>query len=732
MEISTRQLSLALLCSSAATLVAQAADTPPSSPTTELSKITVQEAADSDYVAPNATTGTKTDTPLMETPVAIQVIPQQVLQDQKTISLDQALQNVSGVTTVGTDDIQEGVNIRGFYTSQTLRDGVMSSEYSTTGGGTVGAVNMTDVESVEVLKGPAAILYGRMEPGGIVNVVRKQPLDQFSGSAELLGGSWDHYRASIDLTGPANEGKTLLYRVNTSYDQSDFWRNNVFNKTWFLAPTLEWRPSSRTTVKLEGEYGHDNRKFDMQLVPIDQATNKLDLSFPRNENFMDNRSISNTSMTALTFEHQFNAVWSMKYKLVHDQTIEPAVSDYYPYGCDPTYTTCGMFKMNGVWMDYRTLYYGGGTRKADSTVLDITGKFEALGMKHTLLFGGDYSRARFSFIQGFGPPGSDQLINAENPAPPNIPVDPTTISSFDYSGGEKNFGFYLQDQLALPGNVMVLAGLREQHFVSEGTAGSPTLSDHHLTPRLGIVWRAEKWLSLYTSYTEGFGNNNGFDWQHNPLPPEGAKQEEVGAKGEFLDGKLSSTLSLFNLDKTNVLIADVAHPDPSCAGCFFSKVGGDINSRGIEYDIQGELRRGWSLIASYTYDRALVTKGSPDGNGLIVGNFQANAPEHMLNMWSTYRLNIQDLSGLKIGGGFTWHGSSVDQSNAYTNPAFIVWNAMASYDFEVGTSKLTAQLNIRNLFDRNYYDNINYASGSFTYLTYGNPRSFTASLRVEF
>ena len=698
----------------------------------QLTPIVVQSTnLDGAYTVPNASTATKTDTPLMETPASVQVIPQQVLQDQKVTSLNQALSNVSGVVTTGIDDIQEGYTIRGFFTTQTLRDGVMSSEYSTTGGGTVGAVNMTNVQSVEVLKGPAAILYGRMEPGGIVNIVRKQPLDQFYGSIEQLVGSWGQYKTSLDLTGPLNENKTLLYRINASYDQADSWRTNVFNKTSFLAPVIEWRMSPQTSFKLEGEYGHENMKFDMQLVPIDPVTNMIDKTFPRNVNFMNNAAIYDKGMTAFTLDHRFNDDWSVKYKLVHDKTISQPVSDYYPYGCDPTYTTCGMFKVGSVWMDYRTLYYGGSTRTADSTVLDVTGNFETLGIKHKLLFGGDYTQSRFTWTQGSGAPGSDQLINAANPAPSNIQVDPSTISTSTW-GLMKSFGFYLQDQIKLPANVMVLAGLREQNYVTDGSGGNPTVSDHHLTPRLGVIWRTQNWLSLYGSYTEGFGNNNGFDWQGKPLPPEGAKQKEIGAKTEFFDGKLTSTLSLFDLDKTNILIADLAHPDPSNPGAFFSKVGGDINSRGVEFDIQGKVLPGWDILASYTYDQAVVTKGSPDGNGLIVGNYQANVPEHMVNAWTTYKLSQEDLLGWKVGGGFNWHGSSVDQSNAYTNPAFIVWNAMASYDFRMNNQKAIIQLNIRNLFNKQYYDNINYASGTYTYLTYGNPRSATASLKVEF
>ncbi len=701
------------------------------SPAMEMSPIEVRGAPGKSYVEPVASTGTKTDTPLMETPMSIQVVPQQVLQDQKVISLDQALSNVSGVNAWSGLGTQENFTIRGFYTTATLRDGVRVSEYSTTGGSTVGGINMTDVESIEVLKGPAAILYGRVEPGGMVNVIKKQPLDHFYGSVEQLVGSWDHYKTSVDLTGPANESKTVLFRLNASYDQANSWIQNDNNKTAFLAPIIEWRFGPQTTLTLEGEYGHAKVKWPMSAVPIDPVTNTLVTSLPRNVDLGDNMSTQNTSMTTFKWTHKFNDDWSVKHQIFHTQTTGPASSGYYPYGCDnASPPNCGMYKVNGVWNVVRTLYWGTSTMNTNATILDVTGNFDTAGIKHKLLFGGDYYLSNWSFLGGGNFTGFDTTTVA-NPSIPYIPLDPTTIPLFSQDFGlQKNWGVYVQDQIKLPGNVTVLAGLRDQFYVTKGTGGGADAFDTAITPRLGVVWQAHDWLSLYASRTGGFGNNNGFDWQGKPLPPENAKQNEIGAKTEFYGGKLTSTLALFDITKTNIAIADLAHPNGS--GGFFQQTGGAINSRGVEFDIQGQILPGWDAIASYTYDRAVVVESAPN-SGIVVGNYQSDAPVHMANFWSTYKFKQESLLGWKVGGGAKWKGKSFDSSNAYTEPDAVVWNAMASYEFKLSNKKSTLQINIDNLFNTVYFNGI-YPVPSMNYaqVVYGTPRNASASLKVEF
>lgn len=680
------------------------------------------------YAEGVSSTGTKTDAPAMETPVSVQVVSHQVIEDQKAESLDQAVNNVSGVNAWTGLGMQENYTIRGFYTTTTLRDGFKLSEYSTTGGSTIGSVNMADVESVEVLKGPAAILYGKVEPGGIVNVIRKQPLDHDYGSVEQLFGSYGHSKTSLDLTGPVNEDKTVLYRFNASYDQANSWVENSYNRNKFIAPIIEWRVSPQTTLTLEGEYGHNEFVWPLSAVPIDPTTNKLVTSLPNNVNLGGNDpSIYDTSLTDFKYKHEFNDDWSIKQEFIHQRTVGSPVSNYYPYGFDPATGNSGMYQVNGVWYDVRTLYWGGSTAETNATILDVTGNFDTAGIKHKLLFGGDFYHSQFDFIGG-GNLNVVDITPVANPTNPYIPVDPTTIPLFSSNFGlMTNWGLYVQDQAKLPGNVNLLVGLRDQFYKTEGP---PDATDHHLTPRIGAVWQAQHWLSLYGSYTENFGNNNGWNWQGNPLPPEDARQKEVGAKTEFYDGKLISSLAVYDITKFNIAIPDYAHPNGQ--GGFFNQTGGEIKSHGVEFDIQGQIQPGWDAIASFTYSSAIDQNSIPN-SGIIAGNYQADAPVHMANFWSSYKFLQESLLGWKVGGGAKWKDKTYDVSNQYTEPDSVVWDAMASYEFKLSNKKSTLQFNFKNIFDKVYFNGIYpVPSNNYAQVTYGDRRSESVSLKVEF
>ena len=234
----------------------------------------VTDPYNQDYVLPNATSGTKTDTPIMETPLNVQVISKQVLKDQQVINLGDALKNVSGVTTgsfYGNDVGSPGnsgqgapyqlITLRGFASESFFRNGFRLQQGSA-------SRDMANVESVEVLKGPAAILYGLVEPGGMVNVVTKQPLATPYYALNQQFGSYNLYRTTADATGPLTKDGSLLYRMNLSYENSGSFRDFVYNDDIFLAPTLKWIISPKTQATLEMEYQHKNYGTDNGFVPM--------------------------------------------------------------------------------------------------------------------------------------------------------------------------------------------------------------------------------------------------------------------------------------------------------------------------------------------------------------------------------------------------------------------------------------------------------------------------------
>lgn len=678
-----------------------------------------------DYAVRDASTATKTDTPLIETPMSIQVIPLQVLEDQKATTLDQALTNVSGVLANSklAGGWAEQIYLRGFSTNSTFRDGFRIDDATWDGRAT-----LSNIDSIEVLKGPAAILYGRVEPGGVVNMVTKKPQDTPHEAVEQSFGSWNHSTTSFDATNAINDDKTLLYRLNATYETSQSWREAIYDRRVFVAPSIQWKLSPHTQITLDASYSHNPKVMDIGYYPVDQTTNQF-APIALDKNPVPIYYTADTSYAGISWSHQFNDDWSLKQQIRHNGVVgsyplQAIVSDVYQNG--------------NVWTFDRTLYQTEPQQITDATIVDLTGHFSTKGIDHTMLAGMDYYR--FRSVYGLASSATGALTSWLNPLPATgLAIDPTLTYADNTT--TYNLGVYLQDQIKLPNNVFLLAGVRYQDVrktginttpVAWGGTGTPAPDtpqhDSATTPRYGILWRACDWLSLYASHAENFGANNGVNWQSQPLPPEGAKQNEVGGKSEFFAGRLTSSVALYDLTKINVAVADIAHDPTGVLG--YQTTLGAINSRGLEFDLQGEIQPGWNAIVSYTFDRVVITKSTP-GSYYVQGNRMANDPEHMLRLWSTYSPKSLLLKGWRIGGGVTWRDSSLDGSNTVTSPSYAVWDTMASYEFKLGRQKASLQLNINNLFNAVYYTGAA-IYGAYGTKFYGDPRSATASFRIEF
>ncbi len=688
------------------------------------------------YAVPVASAATKTDTPLMETPISIQVVPQQVLQDQKVLTLDQALVNVSGVRSSSNRYPTTGsqtLYLRGFQSNTVLRNGAWLNDPDYVS--PMGTQTLSNVDSVEVMKGPAAILYGRVEPGGIVNIVTKKPLKEAQYSLEQLVGSWDQYVTRFDATGPLNDDKSVLYRVNASYDTSRSWQDAVHGENMFVAPTLTWAISPKTQVTLEAEYSHNPAAVNVLYVPFDPTTQKL-VRVPRSAN-VDHWS-TNTDMylVELNWSHEFNDGWKISQRLAHHRVNAPHDNGYY----------AGFFGTNHVGNSWTAdmIRLGVETESTtDSTEVNLLGHFQTLGLQHTLLLGTDYHQFKSAQTQRAsslaGPYFTQDLLKPANPG--GLSLEPTTY----VSGGQVNasYGAYAQDQIKLPHGVDLLTGLRWQKLqlnrkswqqIGAGLGGDDSIQRfadsayYAFTPRVGALWRAQDWLSLYGNYAENFSPNSGKDWHGSQLKPQSAQQFELGGKVELDGGKLTSSLAVFELTKTDIGAPDVLH-DPS--GLFGYQVSvGEVRSRGVEFDIQGEVRRGLNLIASYTYTDITVTRTTA-GSGYVQGNRMPNVPRNMVNLAGTYEFQGDTWHGWKVGGGVTAYDSATDQSNTFRTPGYAVANAMVSYAMKSGQGRITTlQLNVNNLFNRTYATDLQPYDGNS--LVYGTPRSFVASVKVDF
>ncbi|WP_026604474.1 TonB-dependent siderophore receptor [Methylomonas sp. 11b] len=657
-----------------------------------------------DYNRTSASTATKTDTPIMETPFSVQIVPKQVLEDQQAVRLKDALKNVSGVMPGGEQGRSDEFIIRGFRNNTIYRNGVLSPALGQRVG--MNRRETANLERVEVLKGPGSILYGRAEPGGIMNVVTKQPLATPYYSLQQQFGSFDFYRTTLDATGPITKNDSLLYRFNFAYQDSKSFREFVGDERVFAAPVLRWNIDPRTQVTFEFEYLKD----DYSLEPGIPNVGNRPAPLPRERNLSEpyTKRSKEFMLASMNWSHEFNDNWTLRHRFSYENFENQHTGLFF----------LGNVSANGTIN--RRFFVDNFPSQRYFNNVDLTGKFETFGFKHTLLLGGDYFRADDQITQiGVAAPA----INIYNPV--HSPLPPLPAPTF----GDKTtawYGLFLQDQIELPFNVHVLGGLRyDNATVDNNLLGRTVSDDDRVSPRGGVLWRPLKWLSLYGSYTENFSQSNSqFRTDGVILPPETAQQWETGVKTEFWDGRLSATLAYFDLTKQNVPVFDPLNP-------LVPKTAGEAESRGLEFDLSGEVLPGWRIIGAYSYlPFAKITKDVAAGEGIgNTGKRLVLDPRHFGSLWNTYEFQTGDLQGLKFGAGVTAVGQRQgDTANTYQLPGYATLNLMASYSMSINSAKLTAQVNADNLLDKHYFA----ASNDGNQIFYGAPRTFMGSIRVEY
>jgi iron complex outermembrane receptor protein len=692
------------------------------------------------YKVPNATTALKIDAPIMNTPVSIQVVPHQVLQDQQATTMARAVDNVSGVRSFNSSYVggNDQFQLRGFTSSLTYYDGLRTNF------GIPGSSGMSDVERVEVLKGPASILYGRAEPGGLVNIVTKKPQATPRYMVEQMFGSWDTYRTTFDATGPLDKEGTLLYRVTGEIDHEHNFRQFNEIRNYVVSPVVQWLIDDATQLTVSFQYAHQHKPFDAGTIaftkydPLSKIFGVGPATFiPRERTFIDANSNHKVDMMRIGYDwsHKFNESWKLTNRF-QVWTSEAENFMAVAVGGDPADPT----------MLTRFHVANNGRPSVYSTNLDLTGEFDALGARHKLLIGADgyYRRDVGSF---FG-------IRAATPLSFLFPVygsTPNSNSSYTRitpglgsSTREAAWGVYVQDLVELPYNVFVMAGGRYDRVTNQSNnfAGDGDIlgsNDQRVSPRVGLLWRPIPEMSLYGSYIENFGSANGRTGpvgQETLLPPETAKQWEVGVKSEIFDGRLMATLAYYNLVKQNVATPD-ANPLRAAAG--FSVAAGEIRNKGVEFDLSGEILPGWRVIGGYAYIDSIVARDNGDvfdplGNLIsrqgVAGFIPAGVSRHMGSVWSTYEIQNEELRGLKFGGGVTARSASYgDRINSFHVPGYATVGFMGAYEWFVDGAKLTAQLNIDNLLDTRFYPEA--TRGAFA-VDVGAPRRLRGSIRMEF
>ena len=659
------------------------------------------------YRVPNSSSGTRTDTPLRDIPQSIQVIPQQVLRDQQINRLDDALRNVAGAVAEFNAGPAVYYKIRGFPVGDNslLRDGLPDP-------GVGDSVELANVERIEVLKGPASVLFGLGSPGGSINIVTKRPLSEPFYAVDASIGSYSFYRGAIDFSGPLNDSKTVLYRFNAAYRNSGSFIDFYNSESLSLSPVISVAIGKRTNLTLGADYiqTRDSGK-PFGLPTVGTIFTNPNGKLPRNRNLTEatDNADGTTVRAGYQLEHKFNDNWSL--------------TNAFRYGYRSLYSL--ETRLDGLDADNRTInrslsiYDNRFTSYTLTT--NVVGKFSTGSIGHQLLFGVDLNRS-ISAVPRTAGDGAAASIDIFNPVygQPNggnglFPFEASNEATTD------SFGIYFQDQIALTENFKVLLGGRFDGFRQNSkdflADTESSQSDSAFSPRIGIVYQPTPPISLYASYISSFTPARGtflFGSNLDTLfEPERGRQFEIGVKAD-LNSRLSATLALYDLTRTNVLVTDPNNQD-------FQIQTGEQKSQGIELSLTGEILPGWNIFAGYAYTDARISKDTT----FEVGSRLQSVPDHSFNVWTTYEIQKGDLKGLGFGLGLFFVGDRIqDLPNTYALPSYLRTDASIFYRRD----RLRFGLNFKNLFDLEYSD-IGYFGGR---AAYGEPFTVQANIGWEF
>ncbi|MBY6243605.1 TonB-dependent siderophore receptor [Methylosinus sp. Sm6] len=707
------------------------------------------------YAVSETSTATKLRTPIMETPLNIQVVPRQVLIDRQVTTIDEALNNISGVT-VGAGgafaygEAYSNVFLRGFRTTTRLRNGF---RIDAAGGNTgLSLQQFANVQSIEVLKGPAAILYGALEPGGVVNVVTNRPQETPQYSVQQQFGSYALYRTTASATGPASPDKSLLYRMDMSYENAGSFVDFGYKRNLFFAPVLEWNIDPRTRVTLELQYQDSHFGQIWGFTPLLYGR---PLRTERSLNYSERSPYQEeTFFSALSWSHEFDNGWSIRQQFsMNRDRLNAAGIQPGSIGVLTTAPGFGEFVLpspTGSLVD-RAAAPTSSRSDIYAAITDVTGHFVTGTLEHSLLVGGDYYRTHHR--GGFGFTLQNSWIDLNNPGHPGTPFG-AAVPAYGSAGQTDSIGFYVQDQIKLPLGLEVLGGARYQNVNQRNQFTEPTcfltgtcaldhlttrrgLTAQAVTPRVGLLWRPEQWISVYGNYTEGFSPNSGIVTLDQTLvAPSQGNQWEGGVKIELFEGRLRATGAYYHLVKTNIPI--------QIAGTQFFVVAGEARSQGPELDIQGEILPGWKAIATYANTDVIYTRSDASRDPVHpAGKRFEMTPRNTASLWSTYEFQHEALRGLKVGAGYTYRGPQLPWNFSGKDiqtpdlPGYGTVDVMAAYEFKLDDTKVIAQLNVKNLFDRHYYSEAEVLQAptlpyDWQKRVFGAPRVFMGSLRAEF
>ncbi|MBS1794267.1 MAG: TonB-dependent siderophore receptor [Acidobacteria bacterium] len=642
---------------------------------------TVTVNIEPDFVSSTTESATKTATALRDVPQSVEIVNRRILDSQAAFSLKDALFNVTAVAVAQGEGRRDQFVIRGFSAvGDQFIDGVRDDALYYR--------DLSNIEQIEVVKGPAAVLFGRGSSGGIINRTTKKPnVYEPLGSAEVNFGSYGLKRGMFDYGRPIFKEK-LAFRFVGAYEDEGSFRAFYYQKRYNVAPSLAWKPDEKTDVTFQFEFLSDKRRPDRGIPsyrgrPVDVPAGTY-YGFPG-----EDRITSRVSSQALRFERQLNPSWTLRNVFRRIGTA----TDFYN-------TVPGAVSLVGGGLRVARSQYDGvfdQTNYFDQT--EAVGAVSTGGVRHTLLAGVEFGyQTKNSLVFRNGTAASVALVDPVLTRPVN-----TGVATTDNNFRADVFGVYFQDQISINRYFKALVGARFDNFKQKLDDFLPAnadlgRTDRQWSPRAGLVYQPNDWLSFYASYTRSFqpsGENLSLAANNAELKPEMTRNYETGVKAAFQPFRLNATLAVFRLDRDNIKTTDPLDPTRLI-------LVGEQRTDGLELTVSGAPLEKLDVVAGYSLLDARILKSNTISGGVsLQGKIAPLTPRSSGNLWLTYGLP----RGFRLGfGGYARSKSFTSANNLVTLPGYARLDASLAWR---GEKHYEIALNLKNVLNRRYYETSN-------------------------
>ncbi|WP_166653666.1 TonB-dependent siderophore receptor [Paraburkholderia flava] len=645
------------------------------------------------YVAKQSTTGTKSDTAIIKTPQALSVVTRDQMDVQGVQSVAEALRYTSGINPEqrGTNtDSLEYLYARGFLVDE-FWNGLRTPGPSGGFGYNVTSFDPYMFERIELLHGPASVLYGQGSPGGTVNLVSKMPTAEPLHEIGIQTGSYGRVQGFFDFSGPVDKDGKLLYRVTADGFNTGTQTDYVNRQRFSIAPTITWRPTKDTTLTVFANYQNDPEAGIYNSVPavgtVKPGVFQLPRSFYPGEPDFDSFHKTQESI-GYQLDHRLNDIWSFKqsYRFLHNSQTVKYVADDLGY----------LAGSNGTQLE-RESYLNYGMVNSHTVDNQATAKFGTGPVSHNVTFGLDYQNIQFNHYF-YGSPGDASPLSITNPQYGAAVPYPTFMFGTSNAQSVKQLGTYAQDQIDI-GRWSFLLGVREdwtdEDSTSYKTGAKSSQFNRAFTWRAGGLYKFDSGIAPYFSYSKSFQPALGTSKTGQAFAPTFGEQYEVGVKFQPTGYNSFVTVSAFHLTQKNVLTLDPTDNR-------FQVQTGEVRSQGIEVEGHASLTNNLQLIASYTYTNLLNTKSNTSN----LNKVPTGIPRNTASLWADYTMTSGPLSGLQTGVGLRYIGGSYgDQTNTFMTSSATLVDLSLRYDLGRAFTYLrgwTGSLNASNLLDRRY------------------------------